>query len=249
MKIKAFKSSAVHRACYSAFLIILVSVSGLCAQTTSKLDVAVALKVKDGDLKNALVTITRKGEPFNILDPGKGETSVELPLGYEYQFSFTKLGYVTQNVYIDTHVPENREKGTFRKQIFKVVLVKEREDDRPDVRLAYSMDIEDFDFIKGNVTKTNKVKPETTTTAKTKQDAVVTTLDQTGSTVQNTKAGSKIKDKKVIQQDTKRITTITIIIDDKEYLYKKEEYDWGGTFFYKNGMAITADTFKSETEE
>lgn len=249
MRIKPFYLSAIQRMCFSAVLIILVNVSGLHAQTAAKLDVTVALKVKDGDLKNALVSITRKGEPFKIIDPGKGETSVELPLGFEYQFSFTKLGYITQNVYIDTHVPENREKGAFRKQIFKVVLVKEREDDRQDVRLAYSMDIEDFDFMKGNSSKPNKVKPETTTTVKTKPDAVVTPPNQTDPTTQDTKSGSKIKDKKVIQQDTKRITTITIIIDDKEYLYKKEEYDWGGTFFYKNGTSITADTFKTETEE
>ena len=248
MKNKTAYLSVIQRICGLVLFITLIGVPVLSAQTTAKLDVSIALKVKDGDLKNALVTITRKGEPFKVLDPGKGETSVELPLGYEYQFSFAKLGYITQNIYIDTHVPEHRENGTFRKQIFKVQLEKEREEDRHDVKLAYNMDIEDFDYIKGNISKTNKVKPENTTTAKTKADWL-DVRGQTDTLKKNTKAGSKIKDKKVIQQDTKRITTITIVIDEKEYIYKKEEYDWGGTFFYKNGVAITADTYRSETEE
>ncbi len=249
MIIKAFLHIMKHIS-LSALLVMLISFSDLYAQTTAKLDVAVALKVKDGDLKNSQVTITRKGEPFKILDPGQGETSVELPLGYEYLFAFSKLGYVTENIYIDTHVPENREKGTFKKQNFKVELEKERDKEAGgDIRLAYNMKLEDFDYLKGKDAKTTKIKPEITTTTKTKPEVVVTTQNQTAPDNLKTKTGSKIKDKKVIQQDTKRITTITIIIDEKEYIYKKEEYDWGGTFFYKNGVGITADTFKAETEE
>ncbi len=231
-------------------LVFLLSFSkAYSQQTTPKLGVTVALKIKDGDLKNSLVTITRRGEPFKILDPGKGENTAELPLGYEYTFAFTKLGYITQNVIIDTHVPENRERGKFRKQIFSVELGKERDKDvQYNIKLAYNMDIADFDYLKGKAAKNEKVqKKETTTNHKIKPDT--TSLQNESDTTRPRKTGSKIKDKKVIQEDTRKFTIITITIDDEDYIYKKEEYDWGGVFFYKNGVAITENTFKSETEE
>lgn len=233
------------------FLLLLLSaISGFVyAQETTKLNVTIALKIKDGDLKNSLVTITRKDAPFMVLDPGKGENAVDLPLGYEYIFTFTKLGYVSQNIYVDTHVPENREKQEFGKQIFKILLEKEASKDaRTNIKIAYSTTINDFDFIKGDfkpekpvkkepATATTKVKPanETTTVATTKKQGV-------------TKTGGLIKDKKVTQYDTKKITTIIINIDNTDYTYRKEEYDWGGLFFYKNDVQITADAFKIETE-
>ena len=233
-----------------AVLITLISTSNLYAQQTPKLDITIALKVKDGDLKNSLVTVTRKNEPFKILDPGKDETTIELPLGYEYVFAFTKLGYETQKITVDTHVPENREKGQFRKQIFKVVLEKNSEKEQPNVKIAYSMSIKDFDFVKGDEIKqerTGKKDPHTTSTTK-KPEVAVSAKDPSSSN-QESKKNSKIKDKQVVQQDTKKITTITISIDDKDYIYKKEEFDWGGTFHYKNGVSITENTYRAETEE
>ena len=250
MKVRAIYFSLIK---YLGFAAILVSFSGLYAQSaaTAKLEVVVALKVKNGDLKNSQVTITRKGEPFKILDPAQGETTVELPLGYEYLFAFTKLGYVTENIYIDTHVPENREKRTFKKQNFKVELEKERDKESGgDIKLAYNMSLQDFDYYKGKGPRLIKEKVAApVSTAKTKVNVADTVREPSNPEEHTTKAGGKIKDKKVTQMDTKKITNITIVIDDKEYIYKKEEYDWGGVFFYKNGMGITSDTYRMETEE
>lgn len=238
--------------CFSTvgMVLMLISVSNIYAQQTTKLNVTIALKVKDGDLKNSLVTVTRKNEPFKILDPGKGENTIELPLGYEYVFAFTKLGYETQKIFVDTHVPENRELRAFRKQIFKVVMEKKSEKDRPDVTIAYSKSIDDFDFIKGDTPKIDKTsKKDTVNTVKAKQESVAPVQDPTVGNKQNSGVSSQIKDKKVVQQDTKKITTITITIDEKDYIYKKEEFDWGGTFYYKNGVSITENTYRAETEE
>lgn len=234
-----------------AVLLILLSFSkAYSQQTIPKLGVTVKLKIKDGDLKNSLVTITRKNEPFKILDPGKGENTVDLPLGYEYTFAFTKLGYVTQNVIIDTHVPENRERGEFRKQVFSVELGKERDKDvQYNIKLAYNMDIGDFDYLKGKAAKNEKVQKKETLTTNHKIKPDTTSLQNKNTANNPKKTGSKIKDKKVIQEDTRKFTIITITIDDEDYIYKKEEYDWGGVFFYKNGVAITENTFNSETEE
>ena len=220
------------------------------AQTAYKLDVSIAMKVKGGDLKNALVTVTRKNEPFKILDPAKGETTIEVPLGYEYLFTFTKLGYTTQYIIIDTHVPEDRGGEPFRKQEFKVELQKgSSKEITENKKLAYKKSLDDFDFTKDTAPKIDKnlkkeniaTIPKNTTTTPAKDSLTTTTLV--------TKSGSKIKDKRVIQQDAKKITLITISIDEKDYVYKKEEYSWGGVFYYKNDLTITGDTFLTETEE
>ncbi|MGB3948607.1 MAG: hypothetical protein WBM13_11530 [Bacteroidia bacterium] len=220
------------------------------AQTVYKLDVSIAMKVKGGDLKNALVTVTRKNEPFKILDPSKGETTIEVPLGYEYLFTFTKLGYITQYIVIDTHVPENRELKPFKKQDFKVELQRESNKDLAEkIKLAYNMNLADFDFIKGPAPKIDKnLKKENIATTPINKTTTAK-IDSTANSSRVTKKGDKIKDKKVIQQDSKRITLITISIDEKDYIYKKEEYSWGGVFYYKNDISITGDTFLTETEE
>lgn len=220
------------------------------AQTANKLDVSIAMKVKGGDLKNALVTVTRKNEPFKILDPAKGENTIDIPLGYEYLFTFTKLGYTTQYIIVDTHVPENRETKPFRKQEFKVELQKESSKETADnKKLAYKKSIDDFDFTKDAAPKIDKNLKKENIASTPPNKTTTPNADSLTTTTLVTKSGSKIKDKRVIQQDTKKITYITISIDEKEYVYKKEEYSWGGVFYYKNDVTITGDTFLTETEE
>jgi hypothetical protein len=248
---KTMYISPIKIICSPVFLLLLFFSGMYAQQDVHKLHVTIAMKIKDGDLKNSLVTIARKDAPFKVLDPGKDENTVELPLGYEYVFTFTKLGYTSQNIYVDTHVPEKRENEEFKKQVFKVELEKEpNKEARSNIKITYSMAINDFDFIKGDFSKNEKVvKKETTTAVKTKTNVPVQQKNETAVTTPEKKAGSKIKDKKVIQQDTKKFTIITVIVDGVEDIYKKEEYDWGGVFFYKNDIRITAEAFESETKE
>jgi hypothetical protein len=238
---------------YNTLAVLIFFFSSLTvAQTTQKLNVTVSLKIKDGDMKNSLVTITRVNEPFKILDPSKGESIVDLPLGYEYQFAFTKLGYATKSIIVDTHVPENRELKPFKKQVFKVELEKEATGGQSNVKIAYNMSLNDFDFYKGDFSKTEKVnaqKNNPVNTTKPKENTTTTTPQTNVNPEKQTQNNhSKIKDKKVIQQDSKKITIITINSDGKDYIYKKEEFSWGGTFFYKNDVSITESTFINETE-
>lgn len=242
--------STVQKVVFVVALFLFFIATTTQAQTVYKLDVSIAMKVKGGDLKNSQVTVTRKNEPFKILDPAKGETTIEVPLGYEYLFTFTKLGYITQYIIIDTHVPENREIKPFRKQEFKVELQKESSKEVPEnIKLAYNMGLADFDFIKGTAPKIDKNLKKENVAITTQNKTKTPPADSLTTTTRVTKSGSKIKDKKVIQQDAKKITLITISIDEKDYIYKKEEYSWGGVFYYKNDITITGDTFLTETEE
>ena len=59
----------------------------------------------------------------------------------------------------------------------------------------------------------------------------------------------KKKTEKIIQEDRRKITIITVTVNnDLEYVYKKEEYSWGGVYFYKNNKRITELTYEKETE-
>jgi hypothetical protein len=250
MKNFEYMKHSVQKAVFVVGLFLFFTVTTTQAQTVYKLDVSIEMKVKGGDMKNAQVTVTRKNEPFKILDPAKGETTIEVPLGYEYLFTFTKLGYITQYIIIDTHVPENREIKPFRKQEFKVELQKESSKETSEnIKLAYNMGLADFDFIKGAATKIDKNLKKDNIATIPQNKTTTSTADSTTVTTRVTKRGSKIKDKRVIQQDSKKITLITISIDEKDYIYKKEEFSWGGVFYYKNDMSITGDTFLAETEE
>lgn len=58
----------------------------------------------------------------------------------------------------------------------------------------------------------------------------------------------KNKSVKVLQEDRRKITIVTINVDDVNTFYKKEEYAWGGVYYYKSNNRITELTFNKETE-
>jgi len=65
--------------------------------------------------------------------------------------------------------------------------------------------------------------------------------------VQEKKSNKNITEQ-VIQDSRKKITIVTVSIDDNTYVYRREEWVWGGIYFYKNNVLITERTFALETE-
>ena len=53
---------------------------------------------------------------------------------------------------------------------------------------------------------------------------------------------------RIFQDDRKKTTVITVTINHEDILYKKEEYNWGAVYFYKNNTYITETTYRTETE-
>jgi len=266
MKKKKINYSTIKNFNFSILLILVFFSSPIIfAQEVPTVNVTLKLKIKDGDLKNSQITITKKGAPYKVIDPTSNGTAVDLPLGFEYVFTFSKIGYVTNSVVVNTHVPENREKGKFAKQISEVELEKQSgklEDNYVHVigQIMYNMSKGDFDFDKGSIAKTDKIKKneqgsspipkaKTNTTVSHKSNQVQPVLEQSGNNSNVISTGPIIKNKvkKIIQEDSRKITIITVTSDGKEYVYKKEEYGWG-IYFYKDGKSITESTFKNETE-
>lgn len=58
----------------------------------------------------------------------------------------------------------------------------------------------------------------------------------------------KNKEEKIIQKDRLKITIIVVTINGLPFEYKKEEYTWGGLYFYKDGANITEGMFARDTE-
>lgn len=239
-------------------LLLFFASSILSAQEIPVVNVTLKLKIINGDLKNSQITITKTDAPYIVVEPNKEGDAVDLPLGFEYTITFTKMGYNTKRMLVDTHVPENREKGDFERQISEVTLEKlsgKLEDNYVQMigKIKYSMSKADFDFDKGPAAKNDKTKKNDKVSLSPNPKPISTSSqqsDQITPIVNTTAPGSKPKGKtkvvKVISEDYKKFTIITITIDGKDIIYKKEEYNWGA-FFYKDGKRITEDTFTKET--
>lgn len=234
------------------------------AQVIPTLNVTLKLKVKDGDLKNSRITITKKGAPYKVIEPEKGGYAVDLTLGYEFEFTYTKVGYITKIILVNTHVPEHREKGIFAKQISEVELEKQPDDHAihhslPSARIAYSDSKGDFDFEKNYDPKAEKAnkneknssaqksKSNSSAITQNKSTPIVVKQSETKLETPSYKPAVKNRVEKIIQQDDKKTTIITITIGGKDFIYRKEEYSWG-VYFYKDNKSITENTFSNETQ-
>jgi hypothetical protein len=259
MKKKVFKFISPENFNATVLLVLLFfSSSILFAQEIPVVNVTFKLKILNGDLKSSQITITKTDAPYIVIDPNKEGDAVDLPLGFEYSITFTKTGYNTKRMLVDTHVPENRERGDFERQISEVTLEKlsgKLEDNYVQMigKIKYSMSKADFDFDKVPAAQEDKTKkiekpplppnPKPITSSP-KQNQPLPAVVNKSEPVSKTKGKNKVV--KVISEDYKKITIITITIDGKDIIYKKEEYDWG-TFFYKDGKRITGDTYTNET--
>ncbi len=55
---------------------------------------------------------------------------------------------------------------------------------------------------------------------------------------------------RVVQEDRKKTTIVEVtVLGKNKYEYKKEEFAWGGIYFYKDGFNISDRTFEKETEK
>lgn len=250
--------------------------------------VRVKLSIVDGDVKNAVITITKNGAPFKVIDPNKGKYTVDLDLGAEYLFTSTKMGYVTKSVVVDTHVPNGREKEEFNKFLVEVELTKQPKDQeisysQPVGRIKYTNESGDFDFDKDYTATAKemqkkaeanpipKPKPPTPNPRPTYTPPVQPTLGPSkpipiavkqpeythepekkkpAVVVPDIPLKPIVKNKieRTFQEDRKKTTIITVTIDGVDYVYKKEEYAWGGLYYSKDGKYITEGTYDKETE-
>ena len=269
-----------------AFALLLSS--PLSAQYENKLNLKVKLNIQKGNMENALITINRDGQPYRVIDPNKGKYKLELELNSDFSFTFTKMGYISKTVLIDTHIPKGREEEYFNEFIADVTLEPQPEDkiitySQPVGKIKYSNAAGDFDY-DNDYTATAKVqlekdkasappkpkpptpnpKPTPPVTPKTETPPsnpipIAVKQPEYKSTPEPKKVvvtpedpppapNPKDKEERIIQKDRLRITLVTVKTSGKEYVYRKEEYSWGGTYFYQDEKNITESAYLKETE-
>ena len=271
--------------------IIMILLTSWCFSSSAQaplFNVKVKFTVQQGGLENSLITITKNGSPYRVIDPSKAKYSVDLELGGEYLLTFTKPGHISKSVVVDTHVPNGREKEDFAKFFAEVGLAMQPEDQeitysQPVGRIKYSNEDGDFGYDK-DYTATAKemqkkaednpkpkpkpptpnprpvppVIPPVTTPISKPIPVVVKQPEYTPEPpkpkpivvepVVIQKPVVKNKVERIIQEDRRKITIVTVSVDSLSFEYKKEEYNWGGVYYYKDGKNITSNTFDKDTE-
>ena len=257
------------------FMLLFFSLN-LQAQNAPKYQVKFKLSIKDGDLKNALITITKNGSPFKVIDPSGGKYSVDLDFNAEYLFTCTKMGYISKGLIIDTHVPNGKEDDNYAKNYPIVELEKQPEEQvitytQPVGKIKYNGMLDDFDFDKDYTQKAQEMQKEAKENPKPKPKEpepkpIVKTepvvVKQPELTPEPPKPKPvlvveplvayvpvvKNKEERILQKDRLKITLTTVKVNDLSYEYKKEEYSWGGVYYYRDGKNITETTYDKETE-
>jgi hypothetical protein len=240
-------------------------------------------------MKNTLITITKNGKTYKVIDPSGSNYEVVLPLDAEYLIVCTKMGYITKSLIMDTNIPSGRETEPFAKFKAVVELAAQPKDEvvsytQPVGRIQYSVDKHDFDYDKDytqTALEVEKKQPEQVIPEpkpptpnpkpeppKTEPPKPVEPSNPTPIVVEQ-KVEEPVKEKpkpkvvipptpekklarniteQVIQEDRKRITIRNVTVNENSYVYKKEEYLWGGLYCYKNGYLISIGTFEHESE-
>ncbi len=279
--------SSLKRACiFIGFLLMCFSVSVLAQAPT--FEVKLKFSVQQGGLENSLISITRDGNPYRQIDPSKGKYNIELELGSNFVFTFTKPGHITKQVIFNTVVPNGREKEEFAKFIADVGLEMQPEDkvvtySQPVGRIKYNGMSGDFDFDKDYTQTATEAQKKDKENAKPKpkeptpnprpeppkpvvkelppSNPIPVVVKQPEYTPEPPKPkpvvvepvviykpAEKDKVEKIIQKDRLKITIITVKINEVYFEYKKEEYAWGGVYYYRDGNNITENTFNKDTE-
>ncbi len=271
---RAKHKTPLHKFIFLIFFMFTVSVSKAQAPVFT---VRLIIDIKDGGLDNVWITITKGGATYRTINPnGKSKYMVDFGLGAEYLITVTKPGYITKSVIVNTQIPSGRENNDFSKFDARIELNKQPEDQeitytQPVGKIGYNYTSGDFDFDTQYIAQAKemqkkaeanpKPKPKTPPPTPPVSNPIPVEVKQPEYKPEPAKPKPvvkepeipqkpivKNKEEKVIQKDRLRITIIIVTIDNIPYQYKKEEYAWGGTYYYKDGKNITESTFEKETE-
>ena len=126
-----FIGSSIHQR-FSLSLLCLMFVFNVVSYSQSdaaKFNVRIKIVIKDGDMKNSLITIKKDGKTWRVFDPEGGKYELNLPLETEFEVVCTKMGYITKTLVIDTHTPSGREQEPFERFLATVELEKQHQDE------------------------------------------------------------------------------------------------------------------------
>jgi len=135
--------------CWPVILLLWLLQPGVVA--AQSFSVPVKFKVVDGNYDESQILVQRNGTTSQTI-PGKERLTLELAYNTSYIISFTKPGYITKKISIDTHVPADRIGQGFEPYNYGVNLFKQYDGintvifNQPVAKIAFSKRIDDFDY-------------------------------------------------------------------------------------------------------
>lgn len=136
---------------FSIGLWLFILPTQLQAQVQKYLTVDVNLKITDGNMKDAYVVITRINGTSQTM-PATPHFEIDLDFGNTYILSFSKPGYITKKMEINTVVDPERQSQGFEGFKFFVVMIKQYDNvnivvfNQPVGRYSFSRKNDDFNF-------------------------------------------------------------------------------------------------------
>ncbi len=256
-----------------ALLFMFCSIFSISAQKNF-LDFRLKLTIEDGDLLHAKIAITKNGVPFRVID-SKARYDLELDIGVEYIITASKIGYITKSIVLDTRVPSGREQDEFAKFQSEISLKPQPENEeitytQPVGRITFSNTSKDFDYDKDYSAKSQEMQKKAEAAPKPRSAPKIDSVTNARTEIpvkqreiksppslpkpiiksSDPTTGPLVKTvvERTVQQDRLKVTYRNVTINGIEFTYRKDEFSWGGVYFYKNGKNILESTFENETK-
>ncbi len=134
---------------------LLLFISWICCVTTVKgqqhLLLPVDFMIENGNFENTTVAVKKDGATLFTV-PGKSFMKVKLQFNNDYILSFSKPGYITKSITVNTIVPPERLDQTFEPYKIGVKLFRQYEGvnivvyNQPVARIYFNSSLDDFDY-------------------------------------------------------------------------------------------------------
>ena len=160
-------------------LCLVLTFCNVAVNAQTGLNVFGKMKVDKSTLDQSHLTISKDGTPFKRGGVEKnGKFDFVLQYNHVYLFTFSKPGFVTKKILIDTHIPKEK-KGTKFNPFEFIVTVFDQNDsqntyayNQPVARIHYSEFIDEFDY-DTDYTKSIQARFEAEKTAEKEKEKIV----------------------------------------------------------------------------
>ncbi len=118
----------------------------------NRLSTPIKLTITDGDYESVSVVLKNNTTGESQTLPGIAKFELELKYNCDYVVSFSKPGYITKRISLNTTVPQSRSKQGFHPFPYEVILFKQYDGvnivifNQPVGKISYSRLIDDFDY-------------------------------------------------------------------------------------------------------
>ena len=132
-------------------LVVVLLIIKTSTTVAEKLFLPVELSIENGDYKDCSIRLTRNGKDAGTIS-GKKNLRFKLDFNYDYLLAFSKPGYITKKITVNTTVSPEREQQSFEPYMIGVKLFKQYEGinivvyNQPVAKIRFNPVIDNFDY-------------------------------------------------------------------------------------------------------